>query len=172
MSSLHFGLDVFCLIEAKTWKIGDATCHAKILRHLCMRSRRQILEFWLRIGRKHQAHNTKTTAICWSNNVLILCTAHMPVCLWWVCRVYCSLRGWKDTTASLGGRVGVGWGVIPVGYTIRPSQLHFTLHTAPRIIATCIMPHGLPVNRRWGEDFPILPFFPHKVKYVRANDSN
>ncbi len=60
MSSLHFGLDVFCLFDVRAHRTGTAV-------EVC--TLRQNLGLSLRMGRIHQAQNTTTTFLCLSNNV-------------------------------------------------------------------------------------------------------
>jgi hypothetical protein len=60
MSSLHFGLDIFCLFDVRAPRTGAAV-------EVC--TQRQHLGLSLRMGRLRQAQNTTTTFLCLSNNV-------------------------------------------------------------------------------------------------------
>jgi hypothetical protein len=68
MSSLHFELGIFCLFEARVLWFGHGFFSTEILGRLWSCSSCKILGLQPRKYRIHQAQNTTTTSLCWSDN--------------------------------------------------------------------------------------------------------
>ncbi len=86
MSSLYFGLAVFCLFEARVLETRNPPSIQRAPVHWTLR---QILGLQLQIGRTHLSQNTTTTSLCWS---------HIPpLCLW-----FSSSLSWTIYAAQLG----------------------------------------------------------------------